>query len=219
MKTSSLETVLGAIVLIVAVIFLIYSAQMGDAEQTKGYTVNARFNQVGGLQPGDAVRVSGVKIGSVGKITLTTENYLANVAMTIDEGVKLPVDSAASIASTSLLGGTYLDISPGGDEQMLEDQGVLQYTQDAQNIEKLLGQFIFSVSDAKKGAEAGTDAAAAAAPQAFGEAPAEEAPAAEEAAPAKEETAPAPAAEETAPAAEEAKDAAPAADAATAPAL
>lgn len=201
MKTSSLETVLGAIVLIVAFIFLIYSAQMGDAEQTKGYTVNARFNQVGGLQQGDAVRVSGVKIGTVRKITLTNENYLANVAMTIDEGVKLPVDSSASIASTSLLGGTYLDISPGGDELMLADQGILQYTQDAQNIEKLLGQFIFSVSDSKKTAEGAA---------AEGDDASEAAPAAEEPAAQNEEPAAAPEAE-TAPAAG-ADAAAPAAD-------
>lgn len=155
MKANSLETVLGALVLALALIFFVYSAQKGDAEKVKGYLINARFNQVGGLAPGDPVKVGGVKIGTVEKITLTSENYLANVSARIDEKVKLPVDSSATVASTGLLGGNYLDISPGGDELMLENNGLLQYTQDAQNLEKLLGQFIFSVNDTKK-----TDAAA-----------------------------------------------------------
>lgn len=150
MKTSSLETVLGALVLIVALAFLIYSASVGDVKKVEGYGIIARFNQVGALQVGDDVRISGVKIGAIKAITLTKDNYLASVEATIDESVKIPADSAATIASTGLLGGNYLDISPGGDDVMLKDGGILQYTQDAQNLERLLGQFIFSVSDAKK---------------------------------------------------------------------
>lgn len=199
MKANSLETVLGALVLALALIFFVYSAQKGEVEKVKGYIINARFNQVGALTPGDPVKVSGVKVGQVESITLTQENYLANVSARVDENVKLPVDSSATIASTGLLGGNYLDISPGGDELMLDNNGLLQYTQDAQNLEKLLGQFIFSVQDAKKTGE-GTPTGT---PPAFGDkeaAPA--APAAPEAAPAPEASA-APVAPQTEPAAGE----------------
>ncbi len=154
MRTSSVETVLGALILFVALSFLLYSVRAGDVEKTEGYIINAQFNQVGGLAAGDAVRVSGVKIGTVKSITLSHETYLANVAASIDKAVKLPVDSAATVASTGLLGGNYLEISPGGDEKMLEDKGNIEFTQDAQNLEKLLGQFIFTIKDPKKDAAA-----------------------------------------------------------------
>lgn len=174
MKANSLETVLGALVLALAIIFFVYSAQKGDAEKVKGYLINARFNQVGALTAGDPVKISGVKIGTVEEITLTKENYLANVSARIEDSVKLPVDSSATIASTGLLGGNYLDISPGGDDLILGNNGLLQYTQDAQNLEKLLGQFIFSVNDAKKTGE--TEAAPVATPPAFETNPAPSAP-------------------------------------------
>lgn len=176
MRTSSVETVLGALILLIAIVFLLYSVKAGEVERTEGYTINAQFNQIGGLSIGDAVRVSGVKIGTIKSITLSKETYLANVEASIDRGIKLPVDSAATVASSGLMGGNYLEISPGGDEAMLDNKGNIEFTQDAQNLEKLLGQFIFTIDgkNGDKGDETATaDATAFEAPAAKAKAPAE----------------------------------------------
>jgi phospholipid/cholesterol/gamma-HCH transport system substrate-binding protein len=65
--------------------------------------------------------------------------------MSIASDVKLPEDSSASVASESLMGGNFLNIEPGAAEESIANNGYIQYTQDAQNLEKLLGRFIFSL--------------------------------------------------------------------------
>ncbi len=154
MKRSVAETVLGAIVIIAAGTFLTYSIKTADVATTDGYTITADFSSVGGLKAGDAVQISGVKVGSVSNVELMQDTYLARVYMNIGNDYKLPTDTAALISSESLLGGQYLALEPGADEEMIEPNGNIQYTQAPQNLEQLLGQFIFSMqNDDDKGSE------------------------------------------------------------------
>lgn len=145
MKRSVIETVLGAVVLLIAVIFLAFSYNTADVKTVSGYEVTADFSGIGGLSVGDEVQISGVKVGSVIGVTLDEDTYLARVRMSIDSAVHLPDDTAAMISSASLMGGKYLSLEPGGSEQMLAGGGRIQYTQAPQNLEQLLGQFIFSM--------------------------------------------------------------------------
>jgi len=154
MKRSIAETVLGAIVIIAAGIFLVYSAKTADVTTTDGYIITADFSSVGGLKSGDSVQISGVKVGSIANVELMQDTYLARVYMNIRNGYKLPTDTAALISSESLLGGQYLALEPGADEEMIEPDGNIQYTQAPQNLEQLLGQFIFSMqNDDDKGSK------------------------------------------------------------------
>lgn len=148
MKRSTVETLLGAVVLLVAGIFFLYSYEMGDVATPDGYNITADFSEIGGLKPGDSVQISGVKVGSVTDVELVADSYLARVYMSLDSAVELPTDTGALISSESLLGGRYLALEPGADEELLEDGGHVKYTQAPQNLEQLLGQFIFNASDA-----------------------------------------------------------------------
>ncbi|PCJ97021.1 MAG: outer membrane lipid asymmetry maintenance protein MlaD [Zetaproteobacteria bacterium] len=147
MKRSIAETILGAVVIITSGIFLMYSIETADIGSTDGYNITADFSSVGGLQTGDSVQISGVKVGSVTNIALVPETYLARVYINIRSGYELPTDTAALISSESLLGGLYMSLEPGADEEMIENGGSIQYTQAPQNLEQLLGQFIFSMQD------------------------------------------------------------------------
>lgn len=149
MKRNIIETVLGAVVLAVAGVFLAYSTTVADVGDVEGYKVIARFNEIGGLKVGDDVRVGGVKIGTIDAINLDQKTYQAELSLTIEDGVELPSDTAARISSESLLGGAFLALDPGGDDTMLKSGGRIAYTQDAQNLEQLLGKFIFSMADSK----------------------------------------------------------------------
>ncbi|MCB1538471.1 MAG: outer membrane lipid asymmetry maintenance protein MlaD [Rhodospirillales bacterium] len=160
MKRNIIETVLGAVVLFVAVAFFAYASSQTDVGEVSGYEVHADFNDVGGLKEGDNVRMSGVKIGTVESIRL--DDYRARVAFSVEDDVKLPVDSAATVASESLMGGNYLSIAPGADDQMIKPGGAISYVQDAQDLQTLLGKFIFSMTGSKKSDDAASPASSAA---------------------------------------------------------
>lgn len=150
MKRSVIETVLGAIVLFIAAFFLVFSYNTANVKQVSGYELVAMFSGIGGLAVGDDVQISGVKVGSVVDVSLNPDTYLAEVRMSIAPNVKIPDDTAALISSESLLGGKYLQLEPGASEDMLTPGGRVQYTQAPQNLEQLLGQFIFSMQDDDK---------------------------------------------------------------------
>jgi len=146
MKRSVVETALGAIVLLVAGFFLAFSYKIANVGAgSDGYEVVAHFSGIGGLQAGDDVQISGVKIGSVSNVELDEETYLARVHIMVGGAVKLPVDTAALISSESLLGGRFLALEPGAEDDLIEPGGLIEYTQAPQNLEQLLGQFIFSM--------------------------------------------------------------------------
>ncbi len=149
MKRSIVETLLGALVIGVAGFFLVFSYKTANVGAVDGYELTADFSGIGGLKPGDDVQISGVKIGQVKAVELTTDTFLARVHMDIDSGVALPTDTAALISSESLMGGRYLALEPGGEEDTIKPGGRIQFTQAPQNLEQLLGQFIFSVKDEK----------------------------------------------------------------------
>lgn len=151
MNRSVVETVLGALVLLVAGVFLAFSYQTADVADVEGYEVKANFSGIGGLKAGDDVMISGVKVGQIAKVELDPKTYLARVTMELDNSVHLPEDTAALISSQSLLGGRYLSIEPGGAEETIPAGGEIQFTQAPQNLEELLGKFIFSMKDGGKG--------------------------------------------------------------------
>ena len=146
MSRNWIESIVGAAVLAVAAWFLIFSYQAGgnSTSGSKGYEVVAKFTGVDGVPVGAAVRISGIKVGQVSSLTLDQSTYLADVRLNIDPGTKIPSDSAVAIKSESLLGGRYLAISPGAEDTMLTDGGVLQFTQPSVVLEDLIGQAIFS---------------------------------------------------------------------------
>ena len=150
MNRSVFETVLGAVVLVIAGFFLVFSYNTANIKAIEGYEVTAYFSSIGGLSVGDDVTISGVKIGSVKKIELDKERYLAEVIVSIEDNIKIPIDTAALISSEGLLGGNYLALEPGAEDDFIESGGRIDITQAPQNLEQLLGQFIFSMQGEKE---------------------------------------------------------------------
>ena len=144
MTRNLLETLLGAVVLIVAVGFLVFAYRSSQVQQNGGYQLIARFDKVDGLEPGSDVRISGIKVGSVLDQSLDAETYRAEVRFSLREDVRLPADTSSAVVSNGLLGGKYLALVPGGDIEMLEPGDEVTLTQSAVNLEDLIGHMIFS---------------------------------------------------------------------------
>ncbi len=168
------EILTGLIVIAVAAVFLIYALGRAQAIGGAGYMLKAQFSDIGGLTIGSNVKLGGVTIGHVVDETLDPQTYAAVVKLQINNSVKLPTDSSASISSDGLLGGNYVGISPGGDDSMMQPGQAFQVTQSAINIENLLGQFIFNMG--KSGSEQHGAASSASAPAPGGGATATAAP-------------------------------------------
>lgn len=144
MTRNLLETLLGAVVLLVAVVFLVFAYSSSQVGSTDGYELLARFDRVDGLEKGADVRISGIKVGSVLDQQLDPETFRAEVRFTVRQDVELPLDSSAAVVSGGLLGGKYLQVVPGGDIENLAPGDEVTFTQSAVNLEDLIGQAIFS---------------------------------------------------------------------------
>lgn len=162
MGKRSIETLVGLFVLLGmgALVFLaLKAANLASFGEHKGYTVSARFDNIGGLKPRAPVRSAGVVVGRVKSISLDAKTYQGLVRMEIDNHVKFPKDSSAKILTSGLLGDQYIGIEAGADEKELAAGDVIRQTQSAVVLENLIGQMIFN-----RAADAGTSAAAAATP-------------------------------------------------------
>jgi phospholipid/cholesterol/gamma-HCH transport system substrate-binding protein len=137
------ETGVGAIVLAAAGVFLVYAlSNAGGLKAGGGYDLVAKFGEVGSLAPGADVKVAGVKIGTVSKITLDPKTFQAETHMLVNDGVKLPDDSTVKITSDSLLGGQHIAIQPGGSPDDMKPGAQFQNVQGAVDLFGLIGQVI-----------------------------------------------------------------------------
>ena len=150
------EVLTGACVLMVAAGFLAFAVAHSGRSASGGYPLKARFDRIDGLNTGADVRIAGVKIGSVLDARIDPKTFLAEVTLSIREDVHLPKDSSAEITSESLLGGKFLNITPGGDPGVLAPGGVISITQSSVSLEQLLGKFIFSATSLKSSDPGGT---------------------------------------------------------------
>lgn len=147
MGGNPVESLIGAIVIAVAVGFLAFAYNQTGMGSIAGYTLLAKFDRIDGLTIGSDVRMSGIKIGTVIGQNLDAETFEAVVNLTVDKSIRLPDDTAAKITSEGLLGGYYMSIEPGGGEDMLEDGDEIQFTQGSVDLMGLVGQAIFSATD------------------------------------------------------------------------
>lgn len=144
MQKSVVETFLGAIVLIITAALLIYSYIGYQNQKVEGYELLARFDRVDGLVEGSDVTIGGIKVGNLSKLSLLPNTYEAKGILTIDKDVKIPRDSIASVVSSSLLGGKYLSLSPGVEDEFLTPGDEISHTQSSLILESLIGQLIFN---------------------------------------------------------------------------
>ena len=145
MSRSLVETLLGAVVLAVAIGFVVFAYTRSGVATVSGYEVSAAFNRVDGISNGSDVRIGGIKVGTVIERTLDPETFRAVLRMSIDETVELPTDSSAAVMSDGLLGGKFIDLQPGAEEILIKDGGRIAYTQSSLLLEELIGKFAFGM--------------------------------------------------------------------------
>ncbi len=151
-----IEVVIGAVVLVVAALFLVFAYRTSQFRAASGgYEVSADFARIDGIHQGSDVRISGIKVGTVIAEELDPKTYLATIRMSIDKAVQLPEDTVAQVTSSGLLGDKYMSLAPGGSDTMIPPGGKIKYTQSSISLENLIGQMMFSTPGSKPPAEGG----------------------------------------------------------------
>ncbi len=150
MKNSLVETLIGAAVIGIAVVFFFFAYTTSEAGKGQGgYTLTAEFENVEGINIGSDIRMAGIKVGSVTDQTLNSENFQAVLTMSIDRKLNLPDDSTAKVTSEGLLGAKFIALEPGGSDDLLKDGDQMNYTQSAIDLWGLVNEYLFN-SDKKK---------------------------------------------------------------------
>jgi phospholipid/cholesterol/gamma-HCH transport system substrate-binding protein len=147
----SIETFVGLFLLaaIAALLALAFKVSgLTSFFATEGYNVTAEFDDIGQLKVRAAIKIGGVTVGEVSKISLDTSSYRAIVTLHINSNVKdIPEDSSAAILTSGLLGDNYIEITPMYSTTYLKEGGHISETHSAMILEKLIGQFLFKIGN------------------------------------------------------------------------
>lgn len=111
----SRTTVLRAAVLVVASLLASACSLPGTIRGSR--EISAVFDDVGDLVVGHSVQVADVRIGSIVDIELT-DDYQAEITMSIKDDVFVPVESRALLRTTSLLGEKFIELRPLDEDPM-----------------------------------------------------------------------------------------------------
>jgi len=125
-----------------AVAYLSLSVGGVSLGRTGGLMLFADFDEIGGLKPRAQVVISGVKVGQVASIGLD-DSYRARVRLDLERGLKLPVDTSASIMTSGLLGDRYVSLQLGGDQELLKSGDQITMTESAVVLERLIGKLVY----------------------------------------------------------------------------
>ena len=118
---------LGLVVLILAIYYIGEKQLLFQST----FRLTGVFTDVGGLQPGNNVRLSGINIGTVESISLISDTTV-RVDIVIDESSRkfIKKDAVATIGSEGLIGNKVLVINPGtGGKKSIENNDVIQTAQ------------------------------------------------------------------------------------------
>ncbi|WP_425049320.1 outer membrane lipid asymmetry maintenance protein MlaD [Psychromarinibacter sp. S121] len=144
MAERATEVIVGGAVLAVAAVFLVYAGQvsgvMGGSRELAEY--HASFRSVEGVSVGTDVRMAGVKVGTVTGMQLDPTTFRAETVFTVDDSIRLPQDTAVAISSEGLLGGSFLEIVPGGMFEEYEPGDEIYDTQSSVSLISLLLKFV-----------------------------------------------------------------------------
>lgn len=146
MNKKPVETIMGIVVLVIAVLFMMFAYNVSDLHVVKGYDINAKFLKVGGLNTGADVRINGVKVGTVIAQKINTEDYMVDVKMSILPEIILPTDSVITIAGDGLMGDKFVKIEPGNSPDKIKPGDIVKNTKDAKSLEDMVGEIIFMVT-------------------------------------------------------------------------
>jgi len=151
-QNRTLEITVGAFMAVgfLALFFLSMKvSNLSSSANGEGYSVQARFDNIGSLKVRSPVTMAGVRVGRVSAIAFDRQTFEAVVTLRIDAAYResIPDDTFAKIFTAGLLGEQYVGLDAGGSPTFLSEGGQITLTQSALVLEEIIGQFLFSKAE------------------------------------------------------------------------
>ena len=144
-KKISFEFIVGLLILIITFVSFFYFALKIDYfDSSNKFNLNSKFFDIGGLTVGADVKSKGVKIGEVIEITLDDGYYMALVKSSLNNNLKIPIDSEVKIANNGFIGSPYVEITIGNNELFFQNNDITENNVDAVSLEEIINNFIFN---------------------------------------------------------------------------
>ncbi len=139
------QSAVGIFVLIGLICLGYLTVKLGKMEilGNNTYTVEAQFSSVQGLRNGANVEISGVQVGRVSAIELDTETYTAKISMKINNTVALSEDTMAAIKTSGLIGDKFVELTPGGSDELLAEGAYITDTEPPVDLIALISKYVF----------------------------------------------------------------------------
>ncbi len=145
----SLEAIIGGIILLVCTLFFSHFIKVNNLT-TKGEVYKeilyAKFNNIEGIKIGSEVKIAGVRVGVVKDLKLDTNTFQVKAKLNVAENLNIPSDSVIAVTSSGLLGGKFLNIKPGIEDNFLINGASFSSTQSSLNLEDLIGKVVAAFS-------------------------------------------------------------------------
>jgi phospholipid/cholesterol/gamma-HCH transport system substrate-binding protein len=136
---NSLETKLGIFVVLAIFAAVLIIETLGGAEFLHpGYHVSALFNTAQDLKVGNSVKMAGVEIGRVEKISLSDQKV--KVAMKLNSNAAVKTDSKATIKFTGLMGQNFVAIDFGSADAPRAVDGTVLATEEQPDLNAIMAK-------------------------------------------------------------------------------
>ncbi len=138
---NTLETRLGIFVALAVIAAVVIIEIVGGPERfTKGYRVQTSFNTAQDLQEGARVKMAGVEIGRVEKISLDPTNNKVVVTMKVKKKAEVKTDSIATIKFTGLLGQNFVALDFGTRNAPLATDGTMLDSKEQPDLSAMMAK-------------------------------------------------------------------------------
>ena len=138
------EFIVGILILVITTLLLIYySSKISLFNKQETLDINSSFFDIGNMNIGNDVKINGVKVGEVSKISLDQETYMAIITSSIYESTKIPSDSIFKVSNNGFIGSPYIEIQLGTSDQFLINNDNTKNNIDAVSLEEIINNFIF----------------------------------------------------------------------------
>ncbi len=123
-RNNGFEIALSAAVILLAVGFFAFMRWQTGSGSFSSYRISADMAHADQLNVGTDVRLAGVVVGQITRLSLLPKTYHVAVEMDIRSDLPIPKDSRLGV-SGGTMSSPYLSISPGHDKEYVPPGGIL----------------------------------------------------------------------------------------------